>query len=79
VAIENAANDDTNIQQMNPAQINMGPETSDELPKADEGWRTITTIGTNSDHDQHNKIRIHHDTGQATISQKKLAKSQHMS
>jgi len=50
VPIENVSNDDTYIsinyisiiEQMNTTQIYMDPETSNELPEADEGWRTIT-------------------------------------
>ena len=50
VSIENKSNDDTyisikdlnTIEQINTAKINSDPETSDELPDADEGCRTIT-------------------------------------
>jgi len=49
VSIENESNDDTyisinnlsTIEQMNTAQINMDPETGDELPELDEGWRAV--------------------------------------
>jgi hypothetical protein len=50
VSVENESNDDAHIlinnlntvEQKNTAQINTDLETGDELPMADEGWRTIT-------------------------------------
>jgi len=84
VSIENESNDDAyisiddliTIEQLNTAQINMHPETGDELPKADERWRNITNHRYNlrpGPTHQNNKYTMTQDGQQSA--NKKLAKS----
>jgi len=42
VSIENESNNLNTIEKMNTSEINMNPETDNELLDADEGWRTVT-------------------------------------